>query len=292
MAHVPVLLNEVLEWLRLRPGGAYIDCTVGGGGYAAGILDRLPQGRVIAIDRDPEAIAAAREKLRRYGERVSMLRARFGELQEVLDKVGVSRVAGVVADLGMSRVQLDDAARGFSFATDGPLDMRMDPDQTLTAARIVNTYGEKPLADLLFQFGGERRSQKIARAMVRARPLAGTKQLADVIEKAAPRTRRERIHPATQTFQALRIAVNDEMGELERLLEAAPPLLEPGGRFVVVSFHSLEDGMVKRSLRAWAARGTLQILTKHVIRPGEAEVWSNPASRSAKLRAAERRTDS
>lgn len=208
-----------------------------------------------------------------------------------MEKMAAVPVEGIVADLGVSLEQLQDAARGFSFLTNGPLDMRMDPEQTLTAAQIVNYHGEKPLADLIYRFGEERRSRRIARAIVRARPLMGTRQLADVIERAAPRTGGKRIHPATRTFQALRIAVNDELGELEKLLETAPPLLEPGGRLVMVSFHSLEDRAVKLALRRWAEQGVLTILTKRVIRPGEEEVRANPASRSAKLRAAERRVN-
>ncbi len=289
MPHIPVLVDEVIRWLRIDPAGTYVDCTLGGGGHARAILERLDSGRLIAVDRDPAAIEACRERLQAFGERVSFHRAPFSALREVLHEVGIGGVAGVVADLGMSRDQVEDAGRGFSFVTDGPLDMRMAPDQPLTAARIVNHYGEKPLADLIFQFGEERRSQKIARAIVRARPLAGTKHLADVIERAAPRTSRARIHPATRTFQALRIAVNDELGELEKLLELAPPLLNPGGRLVIISFHSLEDRLVKRSLRDWAERQVLGILTKHVVRPGEEEIRSNPASRSARLRAAERK---
>ncbi|HYM09686.1 MAG TPA: 16S rRNA (cytosine(1402)-N(4))-methyltransferase RsmH [Bryobacterales bacterium] len=291
MAHVPVLLRETIEWLNIRPDGTYIDCTLGAGGHARAIAERLTAGRLIAIDRDPSAVAAARERLAGFGGRISFFQASFAGLREVCEKVwgqvGAMPIDGIVADLGVSREQLETPARGFSFLTDGPLDMRMDPNQELTAERIVNRYGEKPLADLIYRFGEERRSRRITRAIVRARPLQGTRQLAEVIERAAPRTR-ERIHPATRTFQALRIAVNDELGQLETLLETAPPLLAPGGRFVLISFHSLEDRAVKQALRRWAARKVLAILTKHVVRPGEEEARANPASRSAKLRAAER----
>ncbi len=289
MAHVPVLLSEVVEWLRIEPSGTYLDCTLGAGGYARAIVERLTTGRLIAIDRDPYAMAAAQERLADLEGRILYFQAPFGELRRIWEQVGAMPLDGIVADLGLSREQLDRGERGFSFLTDGPLDMRMDPQQTLTAERIVNHYGEKPLSDLIYQLGEERRSRRISRAIVRARPLSGTRQLAEVIERAAPRTSRDRIHPATRTFQALRIAVNDELGELEKLLEAAPPLLAPGGRFVVVSFHSLEDRMVKLAFRSWAQRGVLAILTKHVIRPGEEEMQANPASRSAKLRAAEKR---
>jgi 16S rRNA (cytosine1402-N4)-methyltransferase len=290
MAHIPVLLNEAIEWLRLSPDGIYVDCTVGEGGYAAAIAGRLRGGRLIAIDRDPRAIEAARQRLAAFGDRVMLRRSRFSELPQILQQVGVEAVDGIVADLGVSRGQLEAPDRGFSFLTDGPLDMRMDPDQTLTAERIVNQYGEKPLSDLIYRYGEERRSRRITRAIVRARPLTGTRQLAEVIKRAAPRTGGGRIHPATRTFQALRIAVNDELRELERLLESAPPLLKPGGRFVIISFHSLEDRAVKQGFQRWAQRHLLRILTKHVIRPSEEEVRANPASRSAKLRAAERTT--
>lgn len=287
MAHVPVLLRETIEWLNLRPDATCIDCTLGAGGYAQAIAERLTAGRLIAIDRDPGAVTAARQRLAAFGGRISFFHASFAGLQALWEKVGAMPVDGIVADLGVSREQLETPERGFSFLTDGPLDMRMDPEQELTAERIVNHYGEKPLADLIYRYGEERRSRRITRAIVRARPLTGTRQLAEVIEQAAPRTR-ERIHPATRTFQALRIAVNDELGQLEMLLETAPLLLAPGGRLVIVSFHSLEDRAVKQAFRRWAAQKVLAILTKHVIRPGEAEVRANPASRSARLRAAER----
>lgn len=286
MGHIPVLLEEAVQWLAVRPEGTYVDCTLGVAGYARAIAERLTTGRLIAIDRDPDALAAAPERLGPYADRVTLVHASFSELPRILNGVLAD---GLVADLGISREQLERGERGFSFLTDGPLDMRMNPEQVLTAADIVNYHGEKPLADLIYRFGEERRSRGIARAIVRARPLANTQKLADVVKRAAPRTKGLRIHPATRTFQALRIAVNDEIGELERLLEAAPPLLAPGGRFVVVSFHSLEDRAVKLAFRRGSGEGTLRILTKHVVRPGEEEVRRNPASRSARLRAAEKR---
>jgi 16S rRNA (cytosine1402-N4)-methyltransferase len=289
MAHIPVLLSEALHWLRVKPAGTYADCTLGGGGYARAIAERLTAGgRLIAIDRDPAAIARARERRAEFRDRITFVQSSFGDLKQVWESVGAMPWDGIVADLGVSGEQLGDAARGFSFATDGPLDMRFDPGQPLTAEQIVNYHGEKPLADLIFGYGEERRSRRIARAIVRARPLRGTRQLAKVIERAAPRTIRERIHPATRTFQALRIAVNDELGEIEKFMEAAPPLLAPEGRLVVISFHSLEDRIVKHALRRWAEEKMLVVLTKHVIRPSEEEIRTNPASRSAKLRAAER----
>ncbi len=285
MGHIPVLLEQALHWLQIRPGGVYADCTLGSGGYAEAIAGRLGDGRLVAIDRDPEAIRRAQERLGRFGDRIRLVHSGFSELERIL---AGSLVDGLVADLGVSREQLEDAERGLSFLREGPLDCRMNPQQELTAAHIVNTYGEKPLAELIYRLGEERRSRQIARAIVRARPLKGTLQLAGVIERAAPRARGARIHPATRTFQALRIAVNDELGELEKLLEAAPGVLAPGGRLVVVSFHSLEDRLVKQALRRWAGQNVLMILTKHVIRPGEEEVGRNPSSRSARLRAAER----
>jgi 16S rRNA (cytosine1402-N4)-methyltransferase len=289
MAHIPVLLEEAIEWLRIEPAGTYADCTLGGGGYARTIASRLiAGGRLIGIDRDPQGIARARQRLAEFGDGITYVQSSFGDLQQVWQQVGAMPLNGIVADLGVSGEQIEDAARGFSFITDGPLDMRFDTDQPLTAERIVNHYGEKPLADLIYGYGEERRSRRIARAIVRARPLRGTRQLAEVIERAAPRTIRERIHPATRTFQALRIAVNQELEELERFMQAAPPLLAPRGRLVVISFHSLEDRIVKQSLRSWADQKVLAILTKHVVRPGEEEVRTNPASRSAKLRAAEK----
>jgi 16S rRNA (cytosine1402-N4)-methyltransferase len=197
-------------------------------------------------------------------------------------------VSGIVADLGLSRGQFEDEQRGFSFQREGPLDMRIDRRQALTAADIVNHYGEKDLADLIFQFGEERRSRRIARAVVRGRPIRNTTHLAEIVERVVPRTSRRRIHPATKTFQALRIAVNNELESLERFLEQAPLVLGPGGRLVVVSFHSLEDRLVKLAFRRWAQQEVLTILTKRVVRPSQEEVEENPASRSAKLRAAER----
>jgi 16S rRNA (cytosine1402-N4)-methyltransferase len=285
MGHIPVLLEEVLRWLEVKPSGTYVDCTLGAGGYSEAIAAVLATGRLIAIDRDPAAIARARARLGDAGGRICYVQSSYGALAEIL---GGTPVQGIVADLGLSGEQIEDPARGFSFSRNGPLDMRMDTTQERTAAYIVNTYGEKPLADLLYRFGEERRSRRIARAIVRARPLTDTRQLAEVIERAAPRTKRDRIHPATRSFQALRIEVNDELSELEKLLEAAPPALASGGRLIVVSFHSLEDRLVKQALRRWAGRGVLRILTKHVIRPGEEETRRNPASRSARLRAAER----
>ena len=286
MAHYPVLLPQVLEYLKIDSAGTYVDCTLGESRYAEAILARLDSGRLIAIDRDADAMESARERLDAYRDKVTFVRDSFGAIADI---VGEARpVQGIVADLGLSRGQFEAPERGFSFQREGPLDMRMDQRQELTAGHIVNHYDEKSLADLIYEFGEERRSRRIAKAIVRGRPIRDTVHLAEVVRKTAPRTTRWRIHPATRTFQALRIAVNRELEELERLLEDAPQLLSPGGRFVVVSFHSLEDRRVKHAFRLLAARDMVEILTRRVVRPGEPELEENPASRSGRLRAAER----
>ena len=286
MAHYPVLLPQVLEYLNIDSAGTYVDCTLGESRYAEAILARLHSGRLIAIDRDADAMESARERLYAYRDKVTLVRDSYGAIADI---VGEDRpVNGIVADLGLSRGQFEAPERGFSFQREGPLDMRMDQRQELTAEHIVNHYDEKSLADLIYEFGDERRSRRIAKAIVRGRPIRDTVHLADVVKRAVPRMTRRRIHPATRTFQALRIAVNRELEELERLLESAPQLLVPGGRFVVISFHSHEDRRVKQSFRMWAARDMLTILTRRVVRPGDAELEENRASRSAKLRAAER----
>jgi 16S rRNA (cytosine1402-N4)-methyltransferase len=289
-----VLLSEVLEYLQVNPAGTYVDCTLGEGGYAAAILRSLTTGRLLVIDRDVRAIEKARERLKDYGDQVSFIQACYSEIADVIRSehpaliAGEPSIHGIVADLGLSRGQIEDPDRGFSFLRGGPLDMRMDQRQSLTADQIVNHYPEKQLADLIYQYGEERRSRRIARAIVRGRPVRSTVHLAEIIERAVPRTPRLKIHPATRTFQALRIAVNHELEELQAWLETAPLLLAPGGRMVVVSFHSLEDRLVKWALRGWTEKQVLTILTKRVVRPSEKEVAENPASRSAKLRAAER----
>ncbi len=284
--HYPVLLEEVEQHLAIDPGGVYVDCTLGAAGYAERILSRLETGRLVAIDRDETAIAAARERLARYGAKVTYYHGSFSEIGRAIGPD--AELAGVAADLGWSRTQLEDPERGLSFQLDGPLDGRYDRRQPLTTAQIVNHHPEKQLADLLFELGGERRSRRIARAIVRGRPVRSTRHLAELIERAVPRAHWQKIHPATRTFQALRIAVNDELGELEALLAAAPPLLRAGGRMVVVSFHSLEDRRVKQSFRGWAATGEYDVVTRRVVRASERERDENPASRSAKLRALER----
>jgi 16S rRNA (cytosine1402-N4)-methyltransferase len=281
--HYPVMRETVLEYLAIRPDGIYLDATAGLGGHTAAIAGKLTTGRVIACDRDEESLEMARRNTEAWAGCIRFEQARFSELRSALDRAGVARVDGLVADLGASRFQLTDADRGFSFQTDGPLDMRMSRSQELTAADIVNTHAEKALADLIYQLGQERRARRIARAIVRARPIQSTLHLARVVERAAPRT--GRLHPATQTFMALRIAVNQEMEELDSLLELAPELVRGNRPVVIISFMSLEDTRVKRAFQGLAREGRAKILTKHVVRPSAEEVRVNAASRSSRLRA-------
>jgi 16S rRNA (cytosine1402-N4)-methyltransferase len=284
--HYPVLLKESLEYLAIRPNGIYADVTAGLGGHAGAIAERLDGGRVIACDRDRESLELARANTARWGERIRFFHGTFSKLPEALEANGVREVDGVLADLGASRYQLASAERGFSLVEDGPLDMRMDRSQELTAADLVNEMPEKALADLLYEFGEERRSRRISRAIVRARPILTTGRLAQVVETAVPRT--GRIHPATQTFMALRLKVNGELEELDQLLRIAPGRLRAGGRLVVLTFMSVEDRKVKRAFQGLAQAGQARRLTKHVVRPTEEEIGENAASRSAKLRALER----
>jgi len=289
--HVPVLLEAIVAILQPRPGGRYLDATVGVGGHAETILRASePTGTLVGIDRDAEALALARQRLDVFGERVMLLHGRYEYLTEL---VGAGRAFdGILFDLGASSLQLDTAARGFSFGREGPLDMRMDRSGGSTAADIAARLSEQELADLIFRFGEERWSRRIARAIVEARqeePIRSTTALANVVSRAIPRRYWPRhIHPATRTFQALRIVVNDELGRLDRALAQAVDLLHPAGRVVVMSFHSLEDRVVKQEWRNMAAAGTVRILTKRPMRPGEAETTTNPRARSAKLRAVER----
>lgn len=281
--HVPVMVRESLEYLCVRPDGIYMDVTAGLGGHTHAIAERLTSGSVIAIDRDPESLALAEKNLAEYGARVRFHHGRFSEVRRALESAGVARVDGLLADLGASRYQLTEPERGFSLLAEGPLDMRMDRSQGMPASDIVNTWAEKALADLIYQFGEERRSRRISRAIVRARPIHTTQALARVIEEAVPRT--GRLHPATQTFMALRLVVNDELEELDSLLAIAPEVVGSGGRIVVITFMSLEDRRVKQSFRDLVRSGRASSLTKHVVRPSEEEIGSNPPSRSAKLRA-------
>ncbi|RLC66005.1 MAG: 16S rRNA (cytosine(1402)-N(4))-methyltransferase, partial [Chloroflexi bacterium] len=242
--HVPVLFQEVLEGLRVRPGGRYVDATVGGGGHAAGILAAsAPDGRLLGLDRDPAALEVAAERLAPYGERATLVHASFGRVAEAARSRSFVPADGVVFDLGLSSLQLADPSRGFAFMEDGPLDMRFDPtEERRTAVALVNELAEEELAELLYRYGEERRARSIAEAIVAARPIHTTGELASVVEGVVKR--RGRIHPATRTFQALRIAVNDELAELEAALPQAVEILAPGGRLAVISFHSLEDRLV------------------------------------------------
>ena len=283
--HYSVLLKECMEYLAIRPDGIYIDATCGLGGHTRAIAERLSSGFVLSSDRDADSLEMAKASTADAGERIKFVHSSFSRLAKAAADAGIPAADGLLADLGVSRYQLTDAERGFSLMTDGPVDMRMDRSQETTAGDLVNYSAEKALADLIYQNGEERRARQIARAIVRARPIRSTLHLAQVIESAAHRT--GRLHPATLTFMALRLAVNEEADELDSLLEAAPKLVKSGGRIVIVSFMSLEDRRVKRSFQALVREGKATMLTKHVVRPSEWETNENPASRSAKLRALE-----
>ena len=279
------MLAECLEYLAIRPDGVYVDATAGLGGHTGAIAERLTTGMVIAADRDPESLAQAKANTAGHGDRTRFVHTRFSGLAAVLREMGVGPVDGLLADLGVSRYQLTDPERGFSLMNDGPVDMRMDRSTGTPASDIVNYAAENELADLLFQLGDERRSRRISRAIVRARPIRSTRHLAETIESAVPRS--GAIHPATRSFMALRIAVNEEPEELEALLDAAPEIVKPGGRFVVLTFMSTEDRQVKQAFQRMAREGRATVLTKHVVPPTDEEIRSNPPSRSAKLRAME-----
>lgn len=282
MHHRPVLVTEVLDALAVVSEGAYIDCTVGEGGHAEAILNAAPDSVVIGLDRDPDALAAAHERLAGFGDRVRLVNASYTTLAEQAGFLPDRPVAGVLLDLGLSSLQLEADDRGFSFLRDGPLDMRFGPGGDLTADDVVNRYAERDLARVIYEFGEEPRSRRIARAVVRRRPIRGTAQLAEVVVGAVGR--RGRIHPATRTFQAVRMEVNRELEAIEAALAAAAVILRPGGRLAVISYHSLEDRLVKTTLRESAV---LRVLTRKPITPSREEVVSNPRSRSARLRAAE-----
>ncbi len=305
--HVPVLINEVLDWLRPAPQGRYLDGTLGAGGHAQAILEACaPDGKLLGLDRDDAAAKRAGDRLAGYGDRVVVRRASFREVRGVLNDLGWRGFDGAVLDLGLSSMQLAEAERGFSFTLDGALDMRFDQTSQLeTAADLVNQLEERELAQLLWEFGEERESRAIARAIVHARPIRTTRALADVVASAGrgEAGRHTRIHPATRTFQALRIAVNDELGELKAGLPEVVQTLNVGGRVAVISFHSLEDRVVKQTLRGMSGRApranprlslaptvdpVLRDLTPKPVRPSAAETAGNPRARSAKLRVAER----
>ncbi len=291
--HEPVLYEEVMAMLAPRSGGTYVDGTVNGGGHAVGLLQRSgPDGRLLALDVDQQALETARGALTEFGPRVSLVHGSFADLGAIAERCGFYPADGVLLDLGVSTMQLSDPQRGFSFQLEGPLDMRLDGSKGTTAAKLVNALPEDELADLLYQYGEERRSRRIARAIVKARPLRTTTELANVVMRALGR--RGRIHPATRTFLALRIVVNDELEVLARGLEQAVGILAPGGRLAVIAFQSLEDRIVKRYFRRLAKPEeggpalAVSVLTRKPVRPSEAERGRNPASRSAKLRCIER----
>ena len=301
--HVPVLLNETLDGLSIKPGGRYIDGTVGGGGHSEAILASAPDVELLGLDADTTALERATLRLLPFGSRVKLVHANFSRLSEVARTNGFDQVDGIVFDLGLSSDQLGDADRGFGFIAGGRLDMRFDRTRGQSAADLINTLDQDELAEMIYRYGEEPASRKIARAIVAARPITTADQLAKVIEKALGRTQRGRIHPATLTFQALRIAVNDELGALMSALPQATALLHSGGRVAIISFHSLEDRIVKEYFRSASQEpvvqpddppGTihrpavLRLITRKPIVPSEAEVSSNPRARSAKLRIAEK----
>ena len=283
------MLEEVLEWLRVKADGTYIDATLGAGGHSAAIAERLSSGRLISLDRDAQALQIAQERLKKYGSKVKCVLSPFSRIAEVAHVLGIPPADGVLADLGVSSMQLEQPERGFSFRQAGPLDMRMaGNEEELTAEEIVNRWPEKELADLLYREADEHDSRRIARAIVRARPLRDTAHLATVVAGARRNWGRQKLHPATKTFLALRIAVNREMEELGQFLSRTPAAMNSGGRWVVLTYHSREDRLVKQAFQEGERQGALKVLTKHVIRPSEEEERANPRSRSAKLRCAER----
>jgi 16S rRNA (cytosine1402-N4)-methyltransferase len=290
--HIPVLLEEALNFLNVRAGGTMVDATLGLGGHSAEIARRLgPTGTLICFDRDPEALAKGRARLEELaGELGEMPTLRFEPraFSEAAAAIEPGTLDGLLADFGVSSLQLNEAHRGFSFRADAALDMRMDPRGGVTAEQVVNQMDENELADLIYEFGEERRSRRIARAMVRARPIKTTAELARVISAVAPSIKGDKIHPATRTFQAIRIRVNDELIEISTLLKSAGSLLKPGGRLVLISFHSLEDRLVKDAFKEAKDNQSFEVLTKKPVTATEAEIRRNPRSRSAKLRAAEK----
>ena len=306
MDHRPVLAERVVEFLEpaLEGGGLLVDCTLGRGGHARHALEAFPGARLVGIDRDPVAVEASRAYLSSFEERVRLVRDDFSRLKAIMERLGDLQARGVLLDLGVSSPQLDEAVRGFSFRSDGPLDMRMDPGQPLSAHDVVNTYAERDLAKVIRRYGEERFASRIARSIARSRPIHNTAALAEIVKTAIPAaTRRTGGHPARRTFQAIRIEVNREIDALEETLPDAIDLLEPGGRIVVISYHSLEDRVVKRVFVDEAngcvcppdfpqcscgAEARIRILTRRPVRPGAAEIADNPRASAAKLRVAER----
>ena len=300
--HIPVLAGPVVEWLAPMAPGLLVDATLGLGGHSQALLEASPSFQLLGVDRDPEAVAEARRRLEPYGHRVTLVNGRFDSLPEILSEQDFPEPVAILADLGCSSLQLDTPERGFSFSADGPLDMRMGSDGA-TAGELVNTADEEDLVSLFWRYGEERRSRAVARAIVRQRPLGSTSELSRLIERVVPRKKGQKLHPATRVFQALRFAVNDELGQLERFIEPAVRSLRPGGRMAVIAFHSLEDRIVKHSFRRLQGRCTcppdfpecrcdpeelLQVLTRGPIRPTDDEIRDNPRSRSARMRVIER----
>lgn len=303
--HTPVLLQEVLELLKPLPGETFIDATLGLGGHTEAILSVSDSIKVIGIDQDREAIGFAEKRLEKFGDRVEIFHANFSKIKRVVSEAKIEKVDGILADLGVSSLQFDTSARGFSFRFDAPLDMRMNADsETETAAELLENLPEAEIADLIYQYGEERFSRRIARKIVEKResgePVRTTVELAELVEKAVRRGKKDKIHPATKTFQALRIAVNRELEILEQFLSDGIGILKPGGRFAVITFHSLEDRIVKRTFQklsgkcfcpprlpkcACGAEKKIEILTRKPVVPGQTEIAENPRSRSAKLRA-------
>ena len=307
LSHRPVLLRETIELLAAERGGLFVDCTVGLGGHSDAILQASPDAQVLGIDRDEEALGLATERLAQYGSRFRAVHADFRELTRVLATAKVRQVRGVLADLGVSSLQLDSPSRGFSFRHEAPLDMRMDVSRGETAAELLGRLSEVEIARIIFEYGEERRSRRIARWIVerreRGEPVRTTTDLAELVERAVGRDKKRRIHPATRTFQALRIAVNGELENLDRFLFDAVDQLEPAGRLAVISFHSLEDRIVKRTLQKLSgrcqcpprlpkcicgARKAIETLTKRAVAPSAQEIDENPRARSAKLRGAQK----
>ena len=306
--HKSVLLQECIDALNIRPDGIYLDGTLGGAGHSSQIARRLTEGgRLIGVDRDRTALAAAKERLAPYADRVTLVHSNFAEIDAILDSLGIPAVDGMLFDLGVSSPQLDDASRGFSYMADAPLDMRMDKDDALTAGEVVNTWPQGELRRILYDYGEERYAPQIAAAICRARekaPIETTLELVDIIRSAMPaQALREKQHPAKRSFQAIRIAVNDELGELPPMLRAAADHLNPGGRLAVISFHSLEDRIVKKTMQELATGCTcppefpvcvcgkkpkLRLVSRKPIVSGEEELAHNPRARSAKLRVAEK----
>ena len=308
LTHNPVLLDECIEGLNIRPGGIYLDGTLGRAGHSREIAARLDTGRLICVDRDQAALDAAGDRLSRWMDRVTLVHGNFADLDGILDKLGLKAVDGMLFDLGVSSPQLDDASRGFSYMADAPLDMRMDKSDTLTARTVVNGWPQEELRRIFYQYGEERYAPAIAAAIVRVRdqrPIETTLELVEVIKSAMPgQALREKQHPAKRTFQAIRIAVNDELSAVDRMVNAAVPRLNPGGRLCVISFHSLEDRIVKNALAAFAKgctcppdfpvcvcgkRPQVKLVTRKPIVSGPGELAENPRARSAKLRVAEKR---